>query len=123
MLKLMLDNIYKIKARILTGNNKKNSTVQLYWNPLHKIRTKMRTIMNNSLSWTNLSIRKYRLPIKRMKQYQDLLQHILDEGTLKEDRTGTGTKSVFGHQMRFDLRHGKFPLFTTRMEIDDSVVF
>ena len=47
-----------------------------------------------------------------MQQYTELCKRVLNEGTMKEDRTGTGTKSVFGHQMRFDLNEG-FPRFTT----------
>ena len=48
-----------------------------------------------------------------MKQYLDLLRHILEHGRPKDDRTGTGTLSVFGHQTRYDLSDG-FPLLTTK---------
>ncbi len=48
-----------------------------------------------------------------MKQYHDLVKHVFEHGNVKEDRTGTGTKSIFGYQMRFDLSQG-FPMVTTK---------
>lgn len=56
-----------------------------------------------------------------MKQYQELLQRILDTGVRKEDRTGTGTLSVFAHQMRFNLQDG-FPLLTTKKLHTRSII-
>ncbi len=57
-----------------------------------------------------------------MKQYLDLLQHVLDHGTVKHDRTGTGTKSIFGYQLRCDLSQG-FPLLTTKKVHLKSIIY
>ena len=56
-----------------------------------------------------------------MRQYLDLMQHIIDNGVHKSDRTGTGTVSVFGHQMRFDLENS-FPLLTTKKLHVNSII-
>ena len=57
-----------------------------------------------------------------MRQYLDLLREIMDNGTVKTDRTGVGTKSIFGHQTRFDLGEG-FPLLTTKKVHLKSIIY
>ena len=57
-----------------------------------------------------------------MKQYLDLIRHVQENGAVKEDRTGTGTKSVFGYQMRFDLSEG-FPMLTTKKLHLKSIIY
>ena len=57
-----------------------------------------------------------------MRQYLNLMQHVMDNGVFKEDRTETGTKSVFGYQMRFDLEEG-FPLVTTKKLHLRSIIY
>ena len=56
-----------------------------------------------------------------MRQYLDLLSHVLHDGVAKADRTGTGTRSIFGHQMRFDLADG-FPMVTTKKLFTRAIV-
>ena len=57
-----------------------------------------------------------------MKQYLDLIRHVMEDGTMKNDRTGTGTKSVFGYQMRFPMADG-FPLLTTKKLHLKSIIY
>lgn len=57
-----------------------------------------------------------------MKQYHDLVRHVMAHGAVKQDRTGTGTKSVFGYQMRFDLNEG-FPMATTKKLHLKSIIY
>ena len=59
---------------------------------------------------------------KTMRQYLDLLQYVLDHGAVKGDRAGTGTRSVFGYQIRFDLSAG-FPLVTTKRYSSKGIIY
>jgi thymidylate synthase len=57
-----------------------------------------------------------------MRQYLNLMERVLSEGVEKHDRTGVGTRAIFGHQMRFDLKHG-FPLLTTKKLSVKSIIY
>lgn len=74
------------------------------------------------MNWAKVIDPNLRKTTGRMRQYLDLMQSILDEGVVKMDRTGTGTISVFGHQMRYDLSQG-FPMVTTKRVHLRSIVY
>ena len=70
----------------------------------------------------NLKISLFIITPIMNKQYEALLKHVMDNGTFKEDRTGTGTKSIFGHQLRYDLSES-FPLITTKKVHLKSIIY